>query len=226
MYTGRSGLYVGTMGDVKGFQEKTVKNVPEAQYEVTNEIQGVEGKNVTWGLSGYGTVVLFPKSSVKSEQELKSILGVMDKFYSPEIADLLKYGLKDEHYTMKDGKAVPSTDSKLIEKEVRPYLNMALYETTNITPAFFSLPVFEKANNLSNEAVKFMITDPTVSLDSKAFNEKGARLQDQIKDATYQFIMNKIDEVGFQSAVKKWQNDGGHKIIDEFNEQYKNNGGK
>ncbi|MDF2646879.1 MAG: family 1 extracellular solute-binding protein [Paenibacillus sp.] len=226
MYTGRSGLYIGTMGDVKGFQEKTVKNIPEAQYEVTNDIQGVDGKNITWGLSGYGTVVLFPKSSVKSEQELKNILGVMDKFYSPEIADLLKYGLKDEHHTLKDGKVVPSTDSKLIEKEVRPYLNMALYETTNITPSFYALPALEKANNLANEAVKFMVTDPSVSLDSKTFNEKGARLQDQIKDATYQFIMNKIDEAGFQSAVKKWQNDGGQKIIDEFNEQFKNNGGK
>ncbi|MDQ0900835.1 extracellular solute-binding protein [Paenibacillus sp. V4I7] len=221
MVTGRSGLYIGTMGDVKGLQEKTVNNVPEAEYEVVNDIQGVDGKNITWGLSGYGTVVLFPKSSINSEQELKSILGVMDKFYSPEIADLLKYGLKDEHYAWKDGKIVPSTDSKLIEKEVRPYLNMALYESTNVTPAYYSLPVFEKAIKLSNGAVNFMITDPTISLDSKTFNEKGSRLQDLMKDATYQFILNKIDEAGFQAAVKKWENDGGQKIIDEFNEQYK-----
>ncbi|MDF2644722.1 MAG: family 1 extracellular solute-binding protein [Paenibacillus sp.] len=66
-----------------------------------------------------------------------------------------------------------------------------------------------------------MITDPTISLDSKTFNEKGSRLQDEMKDATYQFILNKIDEAGFQAALKKWQNDGGQKIIDEFNEQYK-----
>lgn len=40
----------------------------------------------------------FPKSAIKTEKELKSILAVMDKFYSPEIADLLKYGRRPENY--------------------------------------------------------------------------------------------------------------------------------
>ncbi|GAA4866452.1 extracellular solute-binding protein [Paenibacillus vulneris] len=226
MYTGRAGAYIGTMGDVKTMQEKTEKNIPEAKFDVVNEIKDKSGKNITWGLPGYGTVVLFPKSSVKTENDLKNILNVMDKFYSPEVANLLKYGVENEHYTMKDGKVLPSTDSKLIEKEVRPYLNMALYETTNITPSFYTLPVAEKANTLSNAAAKFMVTDPTVSLDSKTYNEKGARLQDLIKDATYQYVMGKIDDAGYQAAIKKWQNDGGQKIIDEFNEQYKSVGGK
>jgi putative aldouronate transport system substrate-binding protein len=226
MYTGRSGLYIGTMGDVKTMQERTAKNVPGAVFDVTNDIKDVNGKNAMWGLPGYGTVVLFPKASVKTEKELKDILGVMDKFYSPEIADLLKHGVKDEHYTLKDGKVVPSTDSKLIEKEVRPYLNIALYDTTNVTPAFYSLPALEKANDLTNAAAKFMINDPTVSLDSKTFNQKGARLQEGIKDATYQFILGKIDEAGYQAAVKKWNDEGGQNMINEYNEQYKSVGGK
>lgn len=222
VFTGRSGLYIGALGEVKSFFDKTTKNVPEAQFEVTNDIVGPDGKKVTWGLGGFGTLVLFPKSAIKTEKELKSILAVMDKFYSPEIADLMKYGSKEEgHYTLKDGKVVPNTDAKLIEKEVRPYLNLALADSTNVTPSFFSMAVHEKANNLSNEAVKFMITDPTLPLDSATNNEKGARLSEIIKDATYQFIMGKIDEAGFQNAVKKWQNDGGQKIMDEYNAQYK-----
>jgi putative aldouronate transport system substrate-binding protein len=226
MYSGRSGMYIGTMGDVKNMHDKTKVNVPDAVFEVTNEITDKDGKKVTWGLSGYGTVVLFPKSSVKNEKELKAILGVFDKFYSPEIADLLKYGVKEEHYSLKDGKVVPSTDAKLIEREVRPYLNMALADTTNVTPSYYALPVHEKSNTLSIEAEKFMVVDPTASLDSKTYTESGARLQDQIKDATYQYILGKIDDAGFQAAIKKWQNDGGQKIIDEFNAQYKANGGK
>jgi putative aldouronate transport system substrate-binding protein len=221
MYTGKSGLYIGTMGDVKTMQEKTEKNVPGAVFEVTNDIVGVDGNKVAWGLGGYGTVVLFPKSSVKTEAELKAILNVYDKFYSPEVANLLKFGVENEHYTMQEGKVLVSTDSKLIEKEVRPYLNMALAETTNVKPAFYTLPVAEKANALSNEATSFMITDPAASLDSKTFNERGARLQDQIKDATYQYILGKLDEAGFQAAIAKWQKDGGQAIIDEYNAQFK-----
>ncbi|WP_438445421.1 extracellular solute-binding protein [Gorillibacterium sp. sgz5001074] len=220
VYTGRSGLYVGTMGDVKSFVDKTTKNVPEATFEVSNDLKGPDGKNTTWGLNGYGTLVMFPKSSVKNEKDLKAILSVYDKFFSPEIADLLKYGLEGEHYTKKDGKIVPSTDAKLLEKEVRPYLNMALAETTNVTPSFYTLPVQEKANNLSNEAVKFMVTDPTAALDSPTYTERGVRLQDQMKDATYQYIMGKIDAAGFQKAIDKWKSDGGQKIIDEYNQQY------
>jgi putative aldouronate transport system substrate-binding protein len=221
MYTGKSGLYIGTMGDSKTMQEKTQANVPEAQYEVSNDLVGADGKKITWGLGGFGTVVLFPKSSVKSEQELKDILSVMDKFYSPEIADLLKYGLEGEHHTKKDGKVLSSTDAKLIEKEVRPYLNIALAETTNVTPPVYTSPLQEKANTLSNEAVNFMIIDPAASLESKTFTEKGARLQDIVKDATYQFILGKIDEAGFQAAVEKWKKDGGQAIIDEYNSQVK-----
>jgi putative aldouronate transport system substrate-binding protein len=221
MYTGRSGLYIGTMGDSKTMSEKTVANVPEAKYEITNDLVGPDGKNVTWGLSGWGTVVLFPKTSVKTEKELKEILGVMDKFFSPEVANLLKFGTEGEHHTIENGKVKASTDSKLIEKEVRPYLNIALAESTNVKPVIYTTEIAEKANNLSNKAVEFMVTDPTSSLESKTYTEKGVRLQDTIKDATYQFMLGKIDEAGFQAAVEKWKKDGGQAIIDEYNSQYK-----
>jgi putative aldouronate transport system substrate-binding protein len=221
MYTGRSGLYIGTMGDSKTMQEKTVANVKEAVFDVSNDLVGADGKKVTWGLGGYGTVVLFPKSAIKNEQELKNILGVMDKFYGPEVANLLKFGIENEHFTIQDGKVLSSTDAKLIEKEVRPYLNIALAETTNVKPVVYTTAIAEKANNLSNEAMNFMVTDPAASLDSATYNEKGSRLQDGIKDATYQYILGKIDAAGFQAAVDKWKKDGGQAIMDEYNAQYK-----
>lgn len=221
MYTSRSGVYIGTMGDSKTMQEKTQTAFPDAVYDVSNDLKGPDGKKVTWGTNGYGTMLMFPKTSVKSEADLKAILGVFDKFFGEELANTLKFGLKDEHYTLdKDGKVVSSTDTKLIEKEVRPYLNMALAETTNVLPQFYAFKVLEKANTLSNEAASFMVTDPTAALDSATYTERGARLQDQVKDATYQFIMNKIDEAGYQAAVDKWLKDGGQKIVDEFNASY------
>jgi putative aldouronate transport system substrate-binding protein len=202
-------------------QEKTAANVPEAQYDVVNDIVGPNGKPGVWSLPGYGTLVLFPKSAVKSEQELKQILAFFDQFFDPEIANLLKYGVEGEHYNMKDGKVQPVSDRKLIEKDVQAYLGIALADTTNVTPALQTMPVAEKAEKLVNEAVKFAIPDPTTPLDSKTFNEKGARLQEIIKDATYQFMLGKIDENGFQDAIKKWQSEGGAQIIEEYNAAYK-----
>lgn len=220
MYTGRSGVYVGTMSDVKTMYDKTKPNFPDVAYDVSNDLKGPDGKKTMWGTGGYGTMVLFPKSSVKNEAELKSILGVFDKFWDKEVANLLKFGVKDDHYTLNNDKVVVNTDAKLIEKEVKPFQSIALAETTNVLPSFFSYAPQETANTLSNEAVSVMVTDPTAALDSATFTERGARLQDQIKDATYQFILGKIDEAGFQNATKKWLNEGGQKIIDEYNAAY------
>lgn len=220
MYTGRAGMYIGNLPDVKTMQEKTSKNVPEAQYDVTNTIAGPDGKPAMWAVPGYGSLMMFPKSSVKDEEQLKRLLGVFDKFFDPEVADLLKYGIEGKDYTKQDGKVVPSADVKLLEKETTPYLGIALADFTNVTPSLYTLPVMEKANNLVKAAAAFAVADPTASLTSKTQIEKGARLQDIITDATFQFMIGKLDENGFQAAVKKWQDQGGADIIKEFNEAY------
>ncbi|WP_248926897.1 extracellular solute-binding protein [Paenibacillus hamazuiensis] len=222
MYTGRAGMYIGSMPDSESMQDKTSKNVKEAQYDVVSAINGPDGKPATWALPGYGTLVVFPKSAVKSEKELKQILAFYDKFLDPAVADLLKYGIEGTNYTKQDGKIVPSTDNKLYEKDVKAYQSIALADTTNVTPAKYTIPVREKAEKLALEANKYGISDPTYSLDSKTYNEKGARLQDIIKDATYKFMTGNLDEKGFQAAIKKWQDDGGAKIIEEYNAAYKN----
>jgi putative aldouronate transport system substrate-binding protein len=220
MYTGKSGMYIGNLPDVKTMQEKTAKNVPGAQYDVVNDIVGPDGKPHMWATPGYGSLVLFPKSAIKTEAELKQILTFMDHLFDPEIADLIKYGIEGKDYTKKDGKVVPIDDVKVLEKDTTPYLGLALADSTNITPSYYTLPVMEKANTLVQNAAKFAIQDPTTPLTSKTFIEKGGRLQDIIKDGTYQFILGKIDEKGFQDVVKKWQDQGGNQIIAEFNDAY------
>lgn len=219
MYSGASGMLIGTMGTVKTLQDKTSAKVPGAVYDVTNRIRGPDGKLAAWGLSGYGTLVVFPKSSVKTEEELRNILKVMDHFYAPEVANLLKYGVEGEHYALKDGKVFPSADARLIEKETRPYLNIALAEMTNVLHTYYALPAQEKANRMSFEAVEYMVIDPTTALDSPTFNQLGSRLQEIIQNATYQYMLSQIDADGFQAAVRKWLADGGQKMMDEFNDQ-------
>jgi putative aldouronate transport system substrate-binding protein len=226
MYTGRAGMYIGSMMDVGTMQDKTVGNVKEAIYDVANEITSPNGKPATWALPGYGTLVMFPKSAVKTEDELKSILAFFDKLWDPEIANLMKFGVEGEHYTKKDSKAVPITDKKLLEKEVQAFQAIGLADTTNVLPSFFNIAAHEKADQLSQKAIPWGIPDPTVALDSKTYNEKGARLQELIKDATYKFMLGNIDEKGFNDAVAKWQTDGGAAIIAEYNESYKAAGGK
>ncbi|MFC0214638.1 extracellular solute-binding protein [Paenibacillus chartarius] len=227
MFTGRAGMYIGSLQDAEPqLMRKTLPNVKDAQYEVVNKIIGPTGKPATWAVPGYGTVLVFPKSAVKSEAELKKLLAFADKLFDKDIANALYYGLEGPNYTLKDGKVVPVADAKVLAKDVSPYQGMTLARITNILPQSYQYPVGEKAEQLIKEAESFALQDPTNPLDSKTYNEKGAKLQDIIKDATYKYILGNIDEKGFQDAVKKWEEQGGAKIIEEFNASYKASGGK
>jgi putative aldouronate transport system substrate-binding protein len=221
MYSGKSGMYIGSISDVNSMSEKTEANFKEAKFDVENRIVGTNGKTGVWAVHGYGNAVLFPKSAVKNEAELKKLLAFCDKLFDPEIANLLMHGVEGTHYSLQDSKVLPVTDAKLLEKDVSGYGVIALARITNIKPKVFTRPATEKAEQLINEAVKFSISDPTAPLDSATYTERGARLQDIIKDATYKFMLGDIDEKGFQDAVKKWKDQGGSSMIEEYNASYK-----
>ncbi|WP_284641070.1 extracellular solute-binding protein [Paenibacillus silviterrae] len=221
--TGKAGIYVGSMADVVSLHQKMVTVNPNINLDVANDIKGPNGKFAVWSIPGYGSAVIFPKSSVKTEAELKQVLTFYDKLMSPELSNLIYYGLENKHYTLKNGKAEVTSDTKLQEREVKAYqaLQIGGISTVKMLEPLFTLPAKEKAEQLILENNKSLIHDPTAPLDSKAFTEKGARLQDIIKDATYKFILGNIDEAGFKKEVEKWKKEGGEQIIKEFNESYK-----
>jgi putative aldouronate transport system substrate-binding protein len=224
--SGKSGMYIGSMSGVDAFEDQVQANVKEAKLDVENRIVGANGKLGVWAVPGYGSPVLFPKSSIKTEDELKRILAFSDKMYDPEIANLLMYGVEGTHYTLKDNKVAPVGDKKLLDKDVGGYSGFALRRETNIMPKAYAKPLGEKIAQLTNEATAFAISDPAAPLESKTYTEKGARLQTIITDATYKFMMGNIDENGFKAAIEKWKNDGGAQVIEEYNQAYKAAGGK
>ena len=52
-------------------------------------------------------------------------------------------------------------------------------------------------------------------------SERGDELQKIIDDATYQFILGKINESQFEKAVEKWRTNGGNQVIEEYEESFK-----
>jgi putative aldouronate transport system substrate-binding protein len=219
--TGNAGVYIGAMGDVGSLNKKVLEVNPNAVLDVQNRIKGPKGFGV-WSIPGYGSAVVFPKSSVKSEEELKGILAFFDKLMDPKLANLISYGVEGKHYTLKDGKVVASEDTKMTDREVKPYgaIQVGGPSTIDMLTPEYTPEVKAKAEELVKDNESMLINDPTAPLDSKTYNEKGARLQDIIKDATYKFILGNIDEAGFQKEIDRWMSDGGQAIVDEFNASY------
>lgn len=221
--TGKAGVYVGSLGDVGPMQTKITELYPNALLDVHNRVAAPGKEYGIWAIPGFGGVFLFPKSAIKSEEELRDILAFYDQLMSPELANLTRWGIDGKHYTLVNGKVLPDEDRAMFEREVKPYLSLQVGGPSTINGFLESeqpTPAAAKAAELIKDNDNYLIHDPSTALDSDTFNQGGARLQEIIKDATYKYILGEIDEAGFKAAVDQWLKQGGQKIIDEFSASY------
>ncbi|HZG78385.1 MAG TPA: extracellular solute-binding protein, partial [Paenibacillus sp.] len=217
--TGRAGVYIGAMGDVHSLQSMLDAAVPGAELDVHNRIAGPKGERV-WATTGFGTAVLFPKTAVPTEEELLRILAFFDALMTPELANLLHWGVEGVHYRVERGKAVPFDDFDLKYKDVKPYQGIEIGGPNSIDgflESDFRMPVKGKADRLTRDNENILVHDPTAALHSRTFDERGVRLHEIVRDATYHYILGMIDDAGFESEVRRWLEEGGARIIEEYN---------
>ncbi len=223
---GTAGIYIGSMGDVLSLYNDALALNPDVEFAVTNRIVKPDGKEGIWSIPGYGTVVLFPKTAIKDEAELRKVLSFFDKLMTHEASNLITWGIEGEHYRVS---AEQRADTSIApygvkDREVKPYEALEIGEpgTNGRYEGDFDYEVKERADELVKDNEQVLIDDPTAPLDSKTNNEKGIGLQNMIDDATYLYILGEIDEAGFQKAVKSWEKQGGQQVITEFNEAWMN----
>ena len=220
--SGKAGVYIGSMQDVNSLEKDLVKNIPTAVVETHSMVAGPNGEFGTWAIPGYNNVVLFPKSAVKDEAELKKILAFFDKLMTAEVANLMYWGIEGTHYTVVDNKAKASENQELTEREVKGFKDSVIGEpeTNGMYEGYHELPARIHAEELILENEKIAIHDPTAPLDSATYTEKGTQLQELIKDATYKYMYGTLDKAGYDKAVEDWKKRGGAEIIEEFNAAY------
>ncbi|RSL35342.1 extracellular solute-binding protein [Salibacterium salarium] len=221
---GSAGLYVGSMGDVGSIYNDAKEINPDATYDVHNRVKGPNGEYGIWAIPGFGSLQLFPKSSVETEEELRKILEFFDKLMKPENANLLNWGVEGEHYTVEDNGAVPDENTQKFEREVKPYQSLPIGEPETNGRYEINDPYEpkRKSEELNKDNENFLITDPSITLESESAIEIGDRLQEGINDATYNYILGEIDKEEFEQAVETWRQNGGEDIIAEYNKSYEN----
>lgn len=220
---GIAGIYIGSMLDVNKLYNDTSAKNPEVVLDVHNYVRGPHGEFGIWSIPGFSNVILFPKSAIKTEEELKKVLAFYDQLMSPEISNIFLWGIEGEHYEVVDGMA-KIIDRNLHDKEVRPYLALEVGEpeTNGGYDRYYGYDIQVKAIDLSLQNEKYLIHNPTITLDSESFILDGGPLYEMMEDATFQFILGLIDEEGFQKAINEWLNKGGEAIIEEYTNSYMN----
>jgi len=219
---GTAGIRFGTIGDVVSLYNDAVEINPDIEYDVHTHIEGPHGEYGIWSIPGYGKMYLFPKSATETEEDLQDILEFYDQMMTPEISNLIYWGVEGDHYTVEDGKAKTSNDQEKRDRETRAYSSLEIGEpdTNGRYDGFHDYETKVKAEELIKENEDYLIHDPTIALESEAFTIHGEKLKVIMEDATYNYILGEIDEAEFEQAIEDWKNQGGDDIIKEYNESW------
>jgi putative aldouronate transport system substrate-binding protein len=206
-------------GNAQSLQTKVEKVDPKAKMDVV-ALAGPNGIRVP-GESGNAGMMVIPKSSVKTEAEMKKVLAFVDKLMDPEMANLIVKGIEGTHYKIEGNYTIP-LDKDLDSKEVKPYRDTLPNrdELYNIDKPSKDTELFLKNKKIGFENEKYAVPNPALTLDSTVFSERGKELEQQITDAQTKFIMGKIDEAGWKAEVEKWKKNGGDKMAQEYKDSY------
>lgn len=219
---GKAGIYVGALFDSKNLLNLSKGIQDGMDLVMVNDITstGNEADRAIWaGNNGIGGLLSFPKSEVKDENELRRILKFVNDLMNEDVYGLMTYGIKDVHYTIDGEQAVTIKDTDLWKQEVQPFSASRPLENGFIIHDADPLKV--EADKLIVENAKYAVLNPAYSLESETYSTQGSELQKIMTDATYKYILDKIDLDGFKAEVEKWKKSGGSKIITEYEVAYK-----
>ncbi|KQX48574.1 MULTISPECIES: extracellular solute-binding protein [unclassified Paenibacillus] len=217
---GKVGIRVNTVASAAATSQDNLKKaVPNGVVDIA-PYMGPSGNRVPAEPGNNGFFV-FPKSSVKSEAELKRLLGFFDKLLEPEMSTLLTRGIEGKHFTKTaDGKA-EFKDLTQFNLEVKPYRDsLPSFEVTGTGLPLKLSDLQAKGWKVIADNLKNVVPNVALTMNSKTYSEKGGELDTLIRDAQTKFIMGKIDEAGWQAEVDKWRKAGGDKVIEEYTAEY------
>lgn len=204
--------------------QKEGKDEPDRHYmDVMGGVTGADGQLHTLPTSGFSGMLAIPKSSVKTEDELKRVLAFLDQVNDGDLQTLLGYGLEGVHYNLVDGFVERSADTVLLESEVEGLNQMIPYipdENAKDAKQIKQTPLRDKQTKVQEENKATIVVNPAEALISTVYTQKGSQLDNVINDARIKYIVGQIDEAGLKAAFDVWRKTGGDDLVKEMNELY------
>ncbi|MEK0316149.1 extracellular solute-binding protein [Cohnella sp. 56] len=215
---GKAGMVTGSIDDANSQFTSLYKLIPDAKIDFVAGLEGPNGVRLPAN-SGYYGQFMFPKSSVKTEADLKNILSYFDKVLNPDVEKLFDFGVEGVHHKVENGNPVIS-NQELYGNQVADLGQL------RIAPSDLTWPtendVMKKVKQMYKDRAPNAVPNITEPFLSPTQAERGTDLDTFINDASIKFIMGAIDEAGFTKATDEWRKQGGDKMIDEYTQEYNN----
>lgn len=220
---GRAGVRIDVTGSTIGLDDNVKVHQGEgASFSMFSILEHGHGKRIFLE-GGHNGFWLFPKSSIKNEDQLLRILKFFDDFSGEEVANYLTWGVEGEHHELVDGVPVRSETFSDFGDIASAYSAPIATLQLDVNAKKGQLKPLEILDiELNQENEKYMVTDPTLPLVSETHLEMGAQIETILTDADVKFVMGEINEEQWKQEVQKWRDRGGDKIAQEYAEAYKN----
>lgn len=166
-----------------------------------------------------GSAVYFISATV-SEEKRDAIFQYFNDSLNQDILTWEYYGEEGRNYTLVDG--LPVFASPEAESEVADTL--LVYKSCAVNPVVIHWPsdseVTSNWKHATETYAEAAVRNYASPLLSDTQTQYGSELDKILDDARVQYIMNVIDEAGYDAAVEQWFAQGGTKVVEEYNAAY------
>ncbi|WP_274652818.1 extracellular solute-binding protein [Paenibacillus humicola] len=218
MNQGQIGVRMGAPDQITR-QNQLYKSNPKAVLDLTASVNGVKGRRVLMS-AGYFGEFMFPKSSVKTEADLRRILEFFDKSSDPGGQTIFQWGVEGTHYTVQDGKAKRTPAQADLYNSLIPVRTMLRISDGKGAMEGAVDPIIAKYTAAQDAVMDDLVLNPASKYISDTMLKKGSDLDQLINDARIKYIMGELNADGWKDALEAWRKAGGDQVIQEMNEQY------
>ena len=212
----------GTSDSLLLSKQKKDPNIKRSDIYGFTYMKDAQGNDRIPAETGYNGGIAFPKSSVKDEARLKSLLSVFNFLNTKEGQRLLNNGIEGRHYKVVDDTTcteITGSNSKNLKAELNGLNQMGGAGNLVLTTVSDTI-----GKDLATARVTFkdtdLIADASAPLNSKEYSTNNSNLNKAFDTALFKYILGEINDSEFQAAIKTWQTSGGDKIAQEFTEDY------
>ncbi|MEK8131228.1 extracellular solute-binding protein [Paenibacillus filicis] len=213
---GRGGLFQDTAEAAWEPTEELRKTNPKADFLPLVSLNGYSNKD-----GGFFGMYAIPKTV--NEAKVKKLLAFMDYGATQEGYTLASFGLKDVHYTEKDGVLTPTEQAKKDIVAQQAFGQIFLKYDPYLRAYRTGMPpdVLERNKKIIDEKAKISSGDPSVGLASETNTKVGTELRKKIQDVKTKVIMGKEPISAWDDYVAKLKADPDMlKITAELNDAY------
>ena len=182
--------------------------------------------------TGMNNLVAISTKTIKTEEQLKRVLQMLNDLNDGECMNLIEYGWEGTTYTLdENGYVVLLTDDELSAagvstttyrngfNQIIPYFT-AEENARPVVTAPTTSPIKMLENKLYSENIQYCVPNYGASYSSQYKVENGTALDTIVADAWRAYVKGEIDVAGFEAALDQWWTAGGEIVTKEMNDAY------